>query len=381
MSTNPQARSWIQVRADALRQNFSHLRDAVGPETRIIPMVKADAYGLGVKQTVRVLRKEDPWGWGVATVDEGLELREMGVEDPVIVFCPLTGDSLDHAIGGNLQLTVSSLVGLDEVMKRARQLGGKPCIHVDINTGMGRTGFDWRVAPSWLPRLEEVASENLDWVGFFTHLHSADENEVSVHDQWSRLQEVLVQLENPPDGLMVHILNSSGSFRTPEYAEAAVRPGIFLYGGEAGVDQPSPVPLVSLHARVIHVGDASEGYTLGYGATYRADGPECWATLAIGYGDGLPRSLGNCGSALIGGVRVPIIGRISMDMTVVNITDVPRVAVGDIATLIGTNGREKITLEDVAELAGTISYELLTGFTNRLPRVWTGLRKKDDSES
>ena len=204
-------------------------------------------------------------------------------------------------------------------------------------------------------------------------LHSADEDELSVHNQWSRLQEVLAQLKNPPDGLMVHLLNSSGLFRTPDYAAAAVRPGIFLYGGEVGVDQPSPVPLVSLHARVIHVGEVSEGYTLGYGATYRADGPERWATLGIGYGDGLPRSLGNRGSAFLGGVRVPIIGRISMDMTVVNITDVPKVAVGDIATLIGANGQERITVDDVAELAGTISYEVLTGFTDRLPRVWTGL--------
>lgn len=373
MSTNPQARSWIRVRADALRQNFSRLRDAVGPETRIIPMVKADAYGLGVKQTVRVLQEEDPWGWGVATVDEGLELQEMGVEEPVIVFCPLTGESLDRALSSDLQLTVSSLLGLEEVMTRAQKLGSKPCIHVDINTGMGRTGFDWRAVLSWLPELEETASGNLNWVGLFTHLHSADEDEGSVRDQWSRLQKVLAQLENPPDGLMVHVLNSSGSFRTPEYAATAVRPGIFLYGGEVGVDQSSPAPLVSLHARVIHVGDVSDGYTLGYGATYRADGPERWATLAIGYGDGFPRSLGNCGSALLGGVRVPIIGRISMDMTVVNITNVPRVAVGDVATLIGMDGREKITVDDVAKLASTISYELLTGFTDRLPRVWTGL--------
>ena len=373
MSTNPQARSWIRVRADALKQNFSRLRDEVGPETRIIPMVKADGYGLGVKQTVRTLQAEDPWGWGVATADEGLELREIGVEDPVIVFCPLTGESLDRALSGDLQLTVSSLMGLDEVITRAYKLDRKPHVHVDINTGMGRTGFDWRVASSWLPRLQEAVSDSINWVGFFTHLHSADEDELSVHNQWSRLQEVLAQLKNPPDGLMVHLLNSSGLFRTPDYAAAAVRPGIFLYGGEVGVDQPSPVPLVSLHARVIHVGEVSEGYTLGYGATYIADGPERWATLGIGYGDGLPRSLGNRGSAFLGGVRVPIIGRISMDMTVVNITDVPKVAVGDIATLIAAIGHVTITVDDVAELAGTISYEVLTGFTDRLPRVWTGL--------
>ncbi len=373
MSTNPEARAWIRVRADALRHNFSRVRESVGPEAHIIPMVKADAYGLGMAETVRALESEGPWGYGVATAGEGLALRDLGVEDPVIVFCPVPEDSVEPALAAGLQLTVSSVESLDHVITVSGRMGTVPEVHVDVDTGMGRTGFDWRTASEWLPRVVEASRGDVRWVGCYTHLHSADEGEASVHDQWTRLQEILGLLTDPPAGLMIHVLNSAGSFRTPEYAAVAVRPGIFLYGGEIGPGQPVPEPVVSVHARVVHISDAVEGATLGYGATYTATGPERWATLSIGYGDGLPRALGNCGSALLGGVRTPIIGRISMDMTVVDITHVPGVGVGDVATLLGTEGQEVITVDDVAGLAGTISYEVLTGLTQRLPRMWMGL--------
>jgi alanine racemase len=158
--------------------------------------------------------------------------------------------------------------------------------------------------------------------------------------------------------------------RLPEYAVAVVRPGIFLYGGEVGAGLPAPEAVVGLKARVVHLKDAAPGDTLGYGATYCAQDSERWATLSIGYGDGLPRALSNQGHALLRGVRVPIVGRISMDVTVVDITGVPDVELGDTATLIGGDGEHRITLDEVAELAGTISYEVLTGLTNRIHRIW-----------
>ena len=268
---------------------------------------------------------------------------------------------------------VSSLDALDGLIGRSRRARIVPMVHVDVDTGMGRTGFDWRKARAWMPRVLAAAQGEMQWVGCYTHLHSADEDEWSVREQWTRMQEVLDQVPDAPSGLMIHMLNSAGALRLPEFAHAAVRPGIFLYGGEVGAGQPVPEAVVSVHARVIHVRDAEPGATVGYGATYRASGPEMWATLAIGYGDGLRRTLGNRGHALIQGAKVRIIGRISMDMTVVDISGVPGVRVGDVATLLGTAGRESITVDDVAELAGTISYEVLTGFTPRLPRVWTGL--------
>jgi alanine racemase len=169
----------------------------------------------------------------------------------------------------------------------------------------------------------------------------------------------------------VHGANSAAALRSGrDIAFGGVRPGIFLYGGRAGKDLPEPEPVATLRARVVHIRGAPPGTTAGYGATYASAEWERWATLAIGYGDGLPRSLGGRGSALIRGQRVPMIGRISMDLTVVNISAVEGVEVGDVATLLGEDGGERIRLEEVAELAGTIGYEILTGFTSRLARVW-----------
>ena len=339
----------------------------------MIPMVKADAYGLGVAEVVRALAPEGVWGWGVATLEEGLELRRLGVAVPVIVFPPLPHESLEDAVAAELHLCVSSLETIEALTALSGRLGVEPMIHVDVDTGMGRAGFDWREAAAWAPRVAEAARRDLRWIGVFTHLHSADEGAESVREQWGRFQEALARFPDPPAGLLVHVLNSAGAFRVPEHAEAAVRPGIFLYGGDVGPGQPLPDAVVSLHARVAHVREAPAGTTVGYGATYRARRAERWATLSIGYADGLPRALGNRGSALLGGRRVPIIGRISMDMTVVDISDLPGVRVGDVATLLGEEGRETITVDEVAGLAGTISYEILVGFTRRLPRVWTGL--------
>ena len=370
MSTNPEARAWLQVRSDALRANYARVKEAVGPRARIIPMVKADGYGLGMSEVVRTLRPAGPWGWGVATVAEGLALRASYAEDPIVVFSPLVPAELEPAVGAGLQISVSSLSALDEAAEASRRTGSPARVHVDVDTGMGRTGFDWRTASSWTPRVIEAARGDIEWVGCFTHLHSAEDDDPSVREQWRRFEVVLASLGDAADGLMIHALNSAGSFGAPAYARDAVRPGIFLYGGAIGASHPTPAAVVSLHARVCHVRDVTEGTTVGYGATYRASGPERWATLSVGYGDGLPRALGNRGSALLHGRRVPIIGRISMDLTVVDISVLSGVRVGDVATLLGAEGRQEITLDEMAELAGTISYEILTGFTPRLPRVW-----------
>jgi alanine racemase len=300
-------------------------------------------------------------------------MRTAGVKEPVIVFCPLPPESLGAALAHDLDVSVSSIDALDQLGRAARASGRHVRMHVDVDTGMGRSGFDDMRAAEWLPCVAGAVGEAVTWRGIFTHLHSADEDGASVQQQWARFRRVLDRLPAPRPGLLVHILNSAGTFRAPEYAQAAVRPGIFLYGGGIGAGRPAPEPVVSLHARVAHIRDAAPGTTAGYGATYRAQGQERWATLSIGYGDGFPRALGNRGSALVGGRRVPIIGRISMDLTVVDITGAGGVRVGDAATLIGTDGSETITVDEVASLAGTISYEILVGLTSRLPRVWTGL--------
>jgi alanine racemase len=370
MSTNPKARAWMQIEADALRSNYARIGEAVGPGTRMLPMVKANAYGLGVTEVVSCLEPLEPWGYGVATVSEGLALRARGIDRPIVVCSPSPSGEMEAAVEARLQLSISSSDALDSLSAAAKAVGDVAAWHLDVDTGMGRSGFDWRCADSWLDDVERP-TEGLRWAGAYTHLHSADECEQSVREQWARFMSVMDRIESPPADLVVHVLNSAGVFRAPEYAQAIARPGIFLYGGGVGEEQPEPEPVVSVHARVVHVREASEGTTLGYGSTYTAGGSERWGTLAIGYGDGLPRALSNRGSAIVGGVRVPIIGRISMDVAVVDVSGVANVREGAVATLIGSGGGERITLDEVAAQAGTISYEVLTGLTGRLPRVWT----------
>ena len=277
-------------------------------------------------------------------------------------------------MASNLTLSVGTLEALESVVRAAAALGRGAEVHLDVDTGMGRSGVDWTAGPEWLARFRASVAGGVRVSGIFTHLHSAEDDAESVRRQAERFGAWADDLGPSSGGAVTrHISNSAGVFNAPELAADLVRPGIFLYGGRCGTRAPAPEPVVSLKARVVHVREAASGTTVGYGATYQARGPERWATLALGYGDGLPRVLGNEGHAILGGRRVPIVGRVSMDVTVVNITDAGGVGVGDVATLIGRDGAEEITLDEVASRAGTISYEILTGFTARLPRVWEGM--------
>jgi len=358
-----------------MRRNYRRVQEAAGGDVGMIPMVKADAYGLGVDRMVTTLDPEVPLAWGVATVEEGRRLRGLGVERPILVVTPLPPGSYHDAVAADLTVCLSSLDGLRHLDEAVVGQGWPATFQVEVDTGMGRSGFDWRQAAQWGPVVAARHRPAMRWTGCFTHLHSADEDPTTVPVQWQRLVDVLSSIPHPDENFLVHAQNSAAVLRAGRLSSGdcrvdAVRPGIFLYGGEAGAGWGEPEGVASLRARVVHLRDASPGTTVGYGATYAARGWERWATLAIGYGDGLPRALGNTGQALLRGRRVPIVGRISMDLTIVNISGSDGVEPGDVATLIGESGTERITVDEVARLAGTISYEVLTGLAPRLPRIW-----------
>lgn len=367
-------RAWIEVDLDALRANYDTVRRTVGAGTQVMPMVKADAYGVGAARVVRTLDPLGPWGYGVATAMEGASLRAFGVTRPVLLAGPLPGADVHVAARSRLTASISSLEGLDAWVAAARRVGERLDFHVDVDTGMGRTGFDWREGESWAPGVMERCGEWVRWAGAFTHFHSADAPDTaSASEQWERFHRTLVQLPVPRETLLVHVANSAGSLRFPEYGADAVRPGIFLYGGSpapgvAGV--PVPAPVVTVRSRLAHVRDVPAGSTVGYGSTYVAEGPERWGTVSAGYADGIPRILGNRGQALVRGRRVPIIGRISMDLITVRLDGVPGAERGDVVTLIGADGSERITVDEVAEQAETIGYEILVSVgSSRLPRI------------
>jgi alanine racemase len=372
MSTELTTRAWVDVSAPALRQNFLRVREVVGEGVGILPMVKADAYGLGLAQAVGALEPLEPWGYGVAAVEEGLRIREQGIRRAVLVLSPVPPGSYQAAVRADLTPAISDLGALERLRRAADALGATGRFHLEIDTGMGRAGFHWRTAPEWGAALPGLLGPSLRWEGCYTHFHSADEaDRAPTQAQFRRFQETLAQLPPLPSGAVLHACNSSGALRFPGLAIDVVRPGIFLYGGRVGENAPLPEPVASLRARVTFLREAAPGTTLGYGATYAARGPERWATVGVGYADGLPRALSNRGSALIHGRRVPIIGRISMDVTVLDVTGVPGVQAGDVATFFGRDGEAEITLDEVAGQAGTISNEILTGLSQRPPRIWT----------
>jgi len=372
MSNESQTRAWIEVNLDALRANHDTLRRIVSATRHVIPMVKADAYGLGLDRVVEALARSGPWGWGVATASEGATLRASGVVRPIIVVTPLAPDAVELAASNRLTACISDLDALDQWAAAANR-HGPLSFHVEIDTGMGRTGFDWRETSAWGPAVRERVEGNLIWEGVFTHFHGADAPETTPSaTQWERFRDAVAQLPVSREDLLVHAANSAAALRWPEFGADAVRPGIFLYGGNPAPGVPNlpvPEPVVAIRARLVYVRQVPPGSTVGYGATHISRGWERWGTVAIGYGDGLPRALGNRGEGLVRGRRVPIVGRISMDMTVVDISAVPDAEPGDVVTLIGRDGACEITVDDVAALAGTISYEILTGLTPRLPRV------------
>lgn len=351
MTSIPQetARVWADVDLRALVQNARTVARISG--ARLLPMVKANGYGLGALAVARALESLDPWGFGVATVEEGAELRSGGVTRPILVFNPVHSTLIPRYRAHALRAVVGDTEGLNAWLS---EMGPAP-FHIEIDTGMARAGFRWNADGAWRPQLGEARG----WEGIFTHFHSAETDPASVHRQWRRFQQVLEGLPRRPD--LVHAANSAAALSGPTYAADLVRPGIFLYGGMAGANN-QPETVLRLQARVAALRTVRAGDTVSYGATWTAPRDTTIATIAAGYGDGIPRSLGNQGSVELNGRVVPIVGRVTMDFTMVAV-DGP-VALGDVATFYGG----LVSLDDQARVAGTISYELLTGLGTRIPR-------------
>lgn len=362
---------------DRLRQNVLAARRAIDANAGLVPMVKAEAYGLGMRAVVDALsgfpQPDQPWAFGVAAVAEGERLRLLGWHGRILVFSPASPPEFERAAASGLTLCLSDLAGVERWADLADRSARRLPFHLEIDTGMGRAGLRWDLAAEWGPQVLEASRRDLEWEGIYTHFHSADEPDLTATDiQWDRFRAAVAALPPIDPAPVLHTSNSAAIFRRGGYGCKLARPGIYLYGGKAGPDV-EPAPVVSVRARLVLIKEVPAGSSVGYGATYRATRPERWGTLAIGYGDGLPRRLATAGGeVLLRGKRVPIIGRISMDMTTVNLTDLDDAQVGDPATLIGEDGGDNITVDEVATRCSTISYEILTGLGTRLPRIYLG---------
>ncbi|HEX6535414.1 MAG TPA: alanine racemase [Gemmatimonadaceae bacterium] len=351
----PTTRAWVEIDLGALRRNGAAL---AARAAAILPMVKADAYGLGAVPVARALERLAPWGYGVATVGEGIELRSAGIGRPVLVFTPVVREELSAVRDAGLTPSLSSA---GDVRCWAALSGGP--WHLAIDTGMSRAGVRWDAVHALRDAVAACPPE-----GAFTHFHSAELDDASMPEQLARFEDALAQLPARPR--LVHAENSAALARAERSCWSLARPGIFLYGVSSGPGaRLRPEPVVALRARVVEVRDVRAGESVSYDATYRADGARRIATLAVGYADGYRRALSNRGVALVRGRRVPVAGLVTMDMTMVDVTGVACEA-GDVATLIGADGAERMDVETVAAIGGISPYELLTGLRGRLPRVY-----------
>lgn len=349
LSTN---RALVEIDLASLVANARTVQ-AAARGAPLLPMVKADAYGLGAIPVAHALEAVEPWGYGVATVEEGIELREAGIRRPILVLTPPSADLLaayrDHDLRAVLDRPL-----LAEVWDLP--------FHLEIDTGMARCGVRW-------DDTEGIAAFGSGWLeGIFTHFCAADQGRETVDAQWSRLQEALALLDRRPE--LVHAQNSAGAWRLQQRLDLA-RPGIFLYGGRHAPDLPPPQPVVTLRAPVVSVRRVGRGETVSYGGRWTAPRDTTVATLGIGYADGVARAVEGKAQVLLGGVRRPLVGRVTMDFVMVDLEDTaPPVRVGDVATLVGRDGDGQITIDEFARWAGTIAYEALARLRMRAAREY-----------
>lgn len=355
--TPDSVRAWVDVDLGALAANARTLAALTG--SRLLPMVKANGYGLGAVAVARALEPLEPWGFGVASAEEGAALRQAGIGRPILAVSPLLAGAMDSYLAHDIRPTIGDPVALDAWRRRTE----RP-FHLEIDTGMGRAGIRWNDADA-LAAVAVTLGDSPGWEGVFTHFHSAESAPASAVEQWERLQGVVGALPRRP--ALLHAANSAGALSGRRFAGDLIRPGIFLYGGMAGETLPAPV--AALRTRVIAVRRLEAGDPVSYGATWRAPRPTTIATVALGYADGFPRATAaserHPASRLIevNGALAPVVGRVTMDMTMVDVGD-GHVSPGDVATVYG--GR--VSLDQQAAAAGTIAYEFLAALGERLPR-------------
>jgi alanine racemase len=353
-------RAWVDIDLGALVRNGAAMaRHARVP---LLPMVKADAYGLGMGAVVAALETLDPFGFGVATVTEGAELRAHGVSRPVLVFTPILPDDFAAARAAALTPALSDAAAV----AAWTETGGGPW-HFAVDTGMSRAGIRWDSVGG----IAELVRRSPP-TGAFTHFHSAEVDDGSMELQERRFRVALAVLADVGvRPATLHADNSAAIARHSPSVWNVVRPGVFLYGVGSGSHAAlRPEPVVRLRARVVDLREVRPGESVSYGASWVAARPSRIATLAIGYADGYRRSLGNRGTALLRGRRVPVVGTVTMDMTMIDVTGVS-CDVGDAATLIGSDGAETISVEDVGKACGLSPYEILTGLRQRAPRSYS----------
>ncbi len=371
--------TWVEISLSKLRRNYERVRAlAAGRGRRVMAVTKADAYGHGAVPVAKVLAACGVDWFGVATVEEALELREVGIEQPILLLGGLYMSDPAHLIEYRLTPSVSSTARLDTYAECARRYQQPIDFHLKADTGMGRLGLPPDRLASFLEHYRELRGLRL--TGFFTHLASAEDLVASqTEEQLGRFRSALEQLRASgiePEWL--HVSNSAALVAQLEFPENLVRVGALLFGyclplitprGREPKELPEFEAILSFKSRVVYLKDVPSATPLGYSAAFHTRRPSRIATVPVGYADGLSRALSNRGRAIVRDRLARMVGNISMDLTLLDVTDIPGVAVGDEVILIGKSDHCAITALEVAQDMGTVPYEVLCLIGKRVPGI------------
>lgn len=371
--------TWAEINLEAIQKNFLWVKSVVSSDAAVMGVIKADGYGHGAVEVARALEQIEAPYLGVSSLDEAIELRQAGIQIPILILGSVLPDL--HPISKDPLLptftfTVCTLDVARVLQEEARKQQCPIKIHVKVDTGMGRLGVWYEQAAKWIKDLAQFDALRLE--GIYTHFANADEEDLNdTLEQVGRFSWLLEMLEVQEIPVRYHhAANSLAVVRLPASHFNMVRPGILLYGVSPLSEQRSYAervelsPVLSLKTRVVFLKYTPAGRHLGYGGTYTTKKPTRIATLPIGYGDGYPVSLSNKAKVLVKGIQAPVVGRVSMDQTLIDAGHISGVQVGEEVILAGSQGDQKITVEQISQWANKIPYEFLCGITHRMPRVY-----------
>lgn len=365
-----------EINVTALRYNFAEIRRRIGKRVKIMGIIKANAYGHGIIEVSKILADEIIDYLGVGFLEEGLILRKNNITTPVLVLGGVLGEQIQDFIEHDLEITVSSVELARRIDRGAEAVGKeKARVHLKIDTGMERIGVR---AENALAFAKEVAQlKHLELVGIYSHFATADEKEKSFAcQQLQRFTSAVKAIEDARIHIpLKHMANSGAILDIPESYFDMVRPGMMLYGlyPSKETSESIPVkPILSLRSKVVFLKEVPVGRSIGYGQTYFTQRSTKIATIPIGYGDGYSRMLSHKAEVLIRGKRFPVVGTVCMDQIMVDVGDSKDIRVGDDVTLIGKDGKEEITVWEIAKKVGTNHYEVLCMIAARVPRVCVG---------
>jgi len=361
-----------EVDLEALAFNFRQIQKRIPEGVKLLAVVKADAYGHGAIPVSHRLEKLGVEYLGVAIPEEGVALRKEGIKTPILVLGGIFGREVDSFFRFRLTPVLFRKDSLKLLSREAEKRKKKVKVHLKVDTGMGRLGVPFNL---WADFLKEVKQfPNIEIEGLLSHFSMMGEEKSYTHHQWEAFQRALmIAKEMGISCRYLHMASSATLTVFPAYSANLVRPGIMLYGSYPSPAFQSLIPLkpvMTLKTRIHFLKSVPPGARISYGGTFKTKRESLIATLPVGYADGYSRHLSNQGEVLIRGKRAPVVGKVCMDFITVDVTDIPRVSMGDEVVLMGKQGREQISAEEIAEKINSISYEVLCGIGKRVPRVY-----------